>query len=96
MKLKLGALLPLLPNLLGFDENAKPRTTCIKSGSKVVTKTGPDADADADADADIATKAHTFLQTLVDLAEHEKYLKTAAVHGVSSGMIDYTLVLVNS
>jgi len=51
-----------------------------------VAKTGPDAD--------IAAKAHPFL-TLVDLAGHKKYLKTA-VHGVSSGMIDYALVLVSS
>ena len=33
--------------------------------------------------------------TLVDLAGHEKYLKTT-IHGVSSGMADYSLILVNS
>jgi len=33
--------------------------------------------------------------TLMDLAGHEKYLKTT-IHGVSSGMADYSLILVNS
>ncbi|OEU18750.1 P-loop containing nucleoside triphosphate hydrolase protein [Fragilariopsis cylindrus CCMP1102] len=33
--------------------------------------------------------------TLMDLAGHEKYLKTT-IHGVASGMADYALVLVNS
>uniref|UniRef100_A0A6S8ZSZ9 Elongation factor Tu, chloroplastic n=1 Tax=Ditylum brightwellii TaxID=49249 RepID=A0A6S8ZSZ9_9STRA len=33
--------------------------------------------------------------TLMDLAGHEKYLKTT-IHGVSSGMSDYSLILVNS
>eukprot|EP00568_Trieres_chinensis_P002659 CAMPEP_0183304390 /NCGR_PEP_ID=MMETSP0160_2-20130417/9489_1 /TAXON_ID=2839 ORGANISM="Odontella Sinensis, Strain Grunow 1884" /NCGR_SAMPLE_ID=MMETSP0160_2 /ASSEMBLY_ACC=CAM_ASM_000250 /LENGTH=737 /DNA_ID=CAMNT_0025467431 /DNA_START=67 /DNA_END=2280 /DNA_ORIENTATION=- len=33
--------------------------------------------------------------TLIDLAGHEKYLKTT-IHGVSSGMADYGLILVNS
>lgn len=33
--------------------------------------------------------------TLIDLAGHEKYLKTT-IHGVASGMADYALILVNS
>jgi len=33
--------------------------------------------------------------TLLDLAGHEKYLKTT-IHGVSSGMSDYSMILVNS
>jgi small GTP-binding protein len=33
--------------------------------------------------------------TLLDLAGHEKYLKTT-IHGVSSGMCDYSMILVNS
>jgi len=33
--------------------------------------------------------------TLMDMAGHEKYLKTT-IHGVSSGMADYGLILVNS
>lgn len=33
--------------------------------------------------------------TLMDLAGHEKYLKTT-IHGVSSGMADYSMILVNS
>jgi len=35
------------------------------------------------------------LVSLMDLAGHEKYLKTT-IHGVSSGMADYSLILVNS
>eukprot|EP00557_Chaetoceros_sp_GSL56_P001191 CAMPEP_0176491218 /NCGR_PEP_ID=MMETSP0200_2-20121128/8310_1 /TAXON_ID=947934 /ORGANISM="Chaetoceros sp., Strain GSL56" /LENGTH=728 /DNA_ID=CAMNT_0017888623 /DNA_START=96 /DNA_END=2282 /DNA_ORIENTATION=+ len=33
--------------------------------------------------------------TLLDLAGHEKYLKTT-IHGVSAGMCDYSMILVNS
>lgn len=35
------------------------------------------------------------LVSLMDLAGHEKYLKTT-IHGISSGMIDYALILVDS
>ncbi len=45
-------------------------------------------------DAELAAEAHNLI-TLVDLAGHEKYLKST-LHGISSGMIDYALVLVNS
>ncbi len=67
-------------HLLGFDKNMNP----ILATSGCKTKM----------DADVAAQAHTLV-TLVDLAGHEKYLKTT-VHGISSGMIDYALVLVNS
>jgi len=45
-------------------------------------------------DASIASQA-SKLVSLVDLAGHEKYLKST-IHGISSGMIDYSLVLVNA
>eukprot|EP00550_Attheya_septentrionalis_P001104 CAMPEP_0198281140 /NCGR_PEP_ID=MMETSP1449-20131203/1118_1 /TAXON_ID=420275 /ORGANISM="Attheya septentrionalis, Strain CCMP2084" /LENGTH=694 /DNA_ID=CAMNT_0043976777 /DNA_START=67 /DNA_END=2151 /DNA_ORIENTATION=+ len=45
-------------------------------------------------DDEIAREAHRII-TLMDLAGHEKYLKTT-IHGVSSGMADYGLILVNS
>mmetsp|Transcript_15398 Transcript_15398/g.18745 ORF Transcript_15398/g.18745 Transcript_15398/m.18745 type:complete len:465 (+) Transcript_15398:175-1569(+) len=45
-------------------------------------------------DYEIASEA-TQLVSLVDLAGHEKYLKST-IHGISSGMIDYALVLINA
>ncbi len=45
-------------------------------------------------EVDIATEANNLV-SLIDLAGHEKYLKTT-IHGVSSGMIDYALVLISS
>jgi len=66
-------------HLLGFDHEMNP-LVASNPGAKI--------------DASIAAKAATLV-TLVDLAGHEKYLKTT-IHGMSSGMIDYALVLVNS
>jgi GTPase len=43
---------------------------------------------------EIARESYRIV-TLMDLAGHEKYLKTT-IHGVSSGMADYSLILVNS
>ena len=43
---------------------------------------------------EIARESYRII-TLMDLAGHEKYLKTT-IHGVSSGMADYSLILVNS
>jgi GTPase len=43
---------------------------------------------------EIARESYRII-TLMDLAGHEKYLKTT-IHGVSSGMADYGLILVNS
>mmetsp|Transcript_24177 Transcript_24177/g.36764 ORF Transcript_24177/g.36764 Transcript_24177/m.36764 type:complete len:491 (+) Transcript_24177:119-1591(+) len=45
-------------------------------------------------ETEVARESHRII-TLMDLAGHEKYLKTT-VHGVSSGMADYALILVNS
>ena len=42
----------------------------------------------------VATEAHKII-TLMDLAGHEKYLKTT-IHGVSAGFADYALILVNA
>lgn len=44
---------------------------------------------------DEIARASFRVVTLMDLAGHEKYLKTT-IHGVSSGMADYGLILVNS
>lgn len=43
---------------------------------------------------EIARESYRIV-TLMDLAGHEKYLKTT-IHGVSSGFADYSLILVNS
>lgn len=43
---------------------------------------------------EIARESYRIV-TLMDLAGHEKYLKTT-IHGVSSGFADYAIVLVNS
>ena len=43
---------------------------------------------------EIARESYRIV-TLMDLAGHEKYLKTT-IHGVSSGFADYALILVNS
>ena len=45
-------------------------------------------------DDEIARESYRII-TLMDLAGHEKYLKTT-IHGVSSGMADYSMILVNS
>lgn len=45
-------------------------------------------------DNEIAAESHTVV-SLVDLAGHEKYLKTT-ISGISSKMVDYALVLVNA
>jgi elongation factor 1-alpha len=43
---------------------------------------------------EVARESYRII-TLMDLAGHEKYLKTT-IHGVSAGMADYALILVNS
>lgn len=45
-------------------------------------------------DAELSRKAHSFV-SLVDMAGHEKYLKTT-INGMSQFMPDYAMVLVNS
>jgi len=42
---------------------------------------------------EVAKESHRVI-SLMDLAGHEKYLKTT-IHGVASGMADYALILVN-
>lgn len=43
---------------------------------------------------EVARESYRII-SLLDLAGHEKYLKTT-IHGVSSGMCDYSMILVNS
>lgn len=70
-------------HLMGFKSNGEPITRKDNvRGNKRKT------------DDEVARESHRIC-TLVDLAGHEKYLKTT-IHGVSSGMADYGLILVNS
>ncbi|GFH48472.1 hypothetical protein CTEN210_04948 [Chaetoceros tenuissimus] len=70
-------------HLVGYDAELKPIPTYSSNGKHQLLN-----------DADIARQATNFV-SLMDLAGHEKYLKTT-IQGISSGMIDYTLVLVNA
>lgn len=79
-----GRTSTIASHLLGYNEDLKPIFTHSKKGAKKIVKT----------DADIAAKAASLV-SLMDLAGHEKYLKTT-IHGISSGMIEYSLVLVNA
>eukprot|EP00551_Chaetoceros_affinis_P012131 CAMPEP_0203663152 /NCGR_PEP_ID=MMETSP0090-20130426/849_1 /ASSEMBLY_ACC=CAM_ASM_001088 /TAXON_ID=426623 /ORGANISM="Chaetoceros affinis, Strain CCMP159" /LENGTH=478 /DNA_ID=CAMNT_0050526027 /DNA_START=123 /DNA_END=1559 /DNA_ORIENTATION=+ len=83
-----GRTSTMTTHLIGYDED----------GSVIQTLTNPNLAATArvqlKSDADIAAEADNLV-SLVDLAGHEKYLKTT-IHGISSGMIDYALVLVNA
>eukprot|EP01082_Thalassiosira_pseudonana_P013295 g12538.t1 g12538 contig6:2117387-2118684(-) len=70
-------------HLLGFRHSGEP----ITGRDKVRANRMKSED-------EIARESYRII-TLMDLAGHEKYLKTT-IHGVSSGMADYGLILVNS
>lgn len=69
-------------HLMGFRSSGEP----VTAKDKLRPKRKPEDE--------VARESHRIV-TLMDLAGHEKYLKTT-VHGVSSGMADYALILVNS
>ena len=70
-------------HLMGFKSNGEP----ISGKDSIRTNKRK-------TDDEVARESYR-LCTLIDLAGHEKYLKTT-IHGVSSGMADYSLILVNS
>ena len=70
-------------HLLGFDRSGAAIAGCDKRRPNRLR--GED---------DIARDSYRVV-TLMDLAGHEKYLKTT-IHGITSGMADYGLILVNS
>eukprot|EP00804_Cyclotella_cryptica_P019977 CCRYP_007877-RB/>CCRYP_007877-RB protein AED:0.15 eAED:0.15 QI:1102/1/1/1/1/0.8/5/364/476 len=70
-------------HLLGFRHSGEP----IAGRDKIRANKMKSED-------EIARESYRII-TLMDLAGHEKYLKTT-IHGVSSGMADYGLILVNS
>ena len=70
-------------HLLGFRHSGEPIAGCDKIRSNKMKS-----------EDEIARSSYRII-TLMDLAGHEKYLKTT-IHGVSSGMADYGLILVNS
>ena len=76
-----GRTSDITTHLMGFDEQ----------GDIVVA---PNGNNTKHVDSYIAKKS-TKLVTLMDLAGHEKYLKTT-VEGISRGMVDYAIVVVNS
>lgn len=84
-EIETGRTSVIASHLLGYDEDCNPIITNKAHKSKASACTNHE---------DVASRAHSFV-TLVDLAGHERYLKTT-IHGISSGMIDYALVLVNS
>lgn len=69
------------------------RTSSITSHLMGFDETG-DVITSRQGDADIARKAQRVV-SLMDLAGHEKYFKTT-IAGLSRGMADYALVLVNA
>jgi len=72
-------------HLLGFRHNGDP------IAGRDTIRGGPNKRKSED---EVARESYKIV-TLLDLAGHEKYLKTT-IHGVSSGMSDYSLILVNA
>jgi elongation factor 1-alpha len=70
-------------HLLGFRSDGEP--IAGRDQVRAMKKKGDD---------EIARESYRVI-TLMDLAGHEKYLKTT-IHGVSSGFADHALILVNS
>lgn len=82
-----GRTSTITSHLLGFDE----------SGSIVPLHNKSDTSSSHQklkCEDEIAKQASRFI-SLVDLAGHERYLKST-IHGISSSFVDYALVLVNS
>jgi small GTP-binding protein len=86
-ELNSGRTSTITTHLVGYNEDGQP----IQS---LTNRTSSNARIQLKPDAEIAQEA-TNLVSLVDLAGHEKYLKTT-IHGISSGMVDYALILVNA
>lgn len=82
-----GRTSTITTHLIGYKEDGQPIQI-------LTNRTPTNARIQLESDAEIAQEA-TNLVSLVDLAGHEKYLKTT-IHGISSGMVDYALILVNA
>ena len=76
-------------HMIGYGQDGIPVRSLTNR-----THPGSSAKVQFKSDEEIAKEASNLV-TLVDLAGHEKYLKTT-IHGISSGMIDYALVLINA
>jgi len=74
-------------HLMGFQSTGEP----VVAGKDHQIRTNKQQRQSEDK---VVRESHRVI-TLMDLAGHEKYLKTT-IHGVSSGMADYALILVNS
>jgi len=79
-------------HLLGYDENNCSIT--MPSQLKHTSESSKHQLRKKRSEDEIALVSHHAV-SLFDLAGHEKYLKTT-ISGISKGMIDYALVLVNS
>lgn len=79
-------------HLLGYDENNCSITMPLQINGK--TDSSKHQSRKKHSEDEIALVSHHVV-SLFDLAGHEKYLKTT-ISGISKGMIDYALVLVNS
>jgi elongation factor 1-alpha len=75
-------------------EKATGRTSSMSSHLLGLDGRGQMVPGNHKQQAEIVAKS-SHLVTLIDLAGHEKYLKTT-VEGVSRGMADYALILVNA
>lgn len=79
-------------HLLGYDENNCSITMPLQM--KPTSESSKHQLKKKHSEDEIALESHHVV-SLFDLAGHEKYLKTT-ISGISKGMIDYALVLVNS
>eukprot|EP01083_Nonionella_stella_P006693 19398_1 len=75
-----GRTSTITTHLIGYEESGNP----VKS---LTNQTPSHAKVQLKSEAEIATEGKSLI-SLVDLAGHEKYLKTT-IHGISSGMVDY-------
>jgi elongation factor 1-alpha len=82
-----GRTSTITTHMVGYKEDGTP----VRS---LANQISTNARVQLRSEVDVVSEAHNIL-SLVDLAGHEKYLKTT-IHGISSGMIDYALVLVNA
>ena len=90
-EIETGRTSTITSHLLGFDASGQPVPTVLEGGSKSNHKSNNMRIKDMNQVAQEAEKTISLL----DLAGHEKYLKTT-IQGISAGFVDYALVLVNS
>lgn len=94
-EIKSGRTSSVTTHMIGYKENGKPVKPIVSGKqSTAVSSTATVPKIQLRSDKEIAAEANNVV-SLVDLAGHEKYLKTT-ISGISSKMVDYALVLVNA